>query len=162
MSVIITLTLGEISVATSIAAMRVGSNRQSGVDDAYIGPGSKRFASEFNGACAEIAFCKYRNLYPDLTVGPRSGGVDCVGRSGETVDVKCTDRSDGNLLVRIDKAASPCDYYALSVVRGPGEVEIIGYASADEVFRDENLKDVGHGPTYFIKQSQLHPLGGGV
>jgi len=113
--------------------------------------------TDLEGVAAEIAFGRMRNLFPDLSIGPRSGGPDFIGRDGSGIDVKTTTYDDGQLIATPKKAGDDgVDWYVLMVGTFPGPYEFKGYASREELFLPENLTDLGHGPTYALPQSALH------
>lgn len=102
---------------------------------------------------AEIAWAKWQNVFPCLSLIPRSGTADNVTR-GRKVDIKATDRLDGRLLVMLNKTLADADIYVLAIV-ADNVVDFVGYATAQDVFRPENIKDLGYGPTYVIERSAL-------
>lgn len=110
---------------------------------------------DLEGVAAEWAFCKALNVYPDLEGGPRQ--YDCK-YYGKTIDVKSTQREQGRLIVRPEKADDPCDYYALVTGTFPGPYTIRGVAEAQHVFAQKRLTDLGYGPVYAMPQADLYPF----
>jgi len=104
---------------------------------------------------AEIAFCKLYNIYPDLTITHRSGGYDCITCSGAKVDVKATIYFSGKLLAVINKHKSDADIYVLMVGKFP-TYTWVGWAKAGDLLSDENIIDLGYGPTYALSQDKLN------
>ena len=149
----VTLDIGEIEMAKAIARTRSSNNRMAGVVCRMRSP-SNTSEEEINGMGAELAYCKAFNIYPDFSVTPRKGGHDCV-HHGKTVDVKVTPHINGHLLVLPHKEEHGGEMYALVVGWMPNYT-IAGYATRDEVFIDDNLKDMGHGVSHAISQEELH------
>jgi|26BtaG_2_1085354.scaffolds.fasta_scaffold71528_1 hypothetical protein len=111
-----------------------------------------------NAIGAELAFCKLVNSYPDLQYKDRRIS-DTRLSNGKTVDVKNTDKEEGNLLVPLWKDRKQSDIYVLMIGTFP-EYRCAGYAAKDEVFLDQNISDPGlHGrPVYFVRQVDLAPI----
>jgi hypothetical protein len=149
----IDLDLSELVICQTIAAMRHQTNRSSNVKDRQRGNQDK-IAIDVDGMIGEVAAAKMLNLCPDFTVGQRSGGHDLIGRTGKTIDVKATRRSDGQLLGEIKKKDACCDVYMLMIVDDHGAV-FAGWAWGHELFDEANLVDLGHGQTYALPQSRL-------
>ena len=148
----ITLDAGEMAVANVLAAMRHGVNRHHGVVNGRMGPQSD-FETDLDGVVAEIAFCRWKNVCPDLSITPRSGGEDAIF-AGKHVDIKATRREDGRLLAVATKEIEDADIYVLAIVKG-NQVRFAGWAFAMELISKDNLTDLGHGPTYALAQSRL-------
>ena len=148
----ITLDAGEMAVAGVAAAMRTAVNRTAGVTDGKVGPQSQ-YQTELDGIVGELAFCKWKNVCPDLSVSPRHGGVDAVVK-GQRIDIKVTRRPDGKLICNIGKSANNVDVYILGIVKD-NEVDFVGWAFAHELINDDTIVDLGMGPTYVLPQSRL-------
>lgn len=88
MSIEVTLKQSEYAMAVYLSAMRQMVNERSGVEDKKMGARDGLEIS-VDGLVAELAFCKYFNVFPDLSFDPRSGGEDCL-MDGRLVDVKST------------------------------------------------------------------------
>lgn len=151
----VTLTDWEFKVCEMLAAQRHHSNRQGGVNDAQIGPQDSAM-TDLVGICGEFAFCKALNVYPDLTVSPRSGSYD-ARMGGMTVDVKTTVRESGRLLATLKKASHMCDVYVLAVGQDLN-YRLAGWVFSDELIDEVNVMNLGHGLVYALDQSQLHPV----
>jgi len=151
----------ELAIAAMIATIRQGTNEAAGVENRRDGatPGEE-WDTHWRGAKAEIAFAQLYNLAPDLTYMPRRGGVDFHTNAGTTVDVKSTDRPEGNLIARND-APGEAAVYVLALVDG-SDVTLKGYAMAEELFDRSNMRTLyAGGPlTYFVARDQLHPMPG--
>lgn len=155
MAVEVTLSAGEMAVAQQLAAMRNAVARAGKVRNAKMGPQSD-YQTDLDGLVAEIAFAKMMNVYPDLSVYPRHGGVDAVV-NGIRIDVKSTRYPHGHLVAVIGKESDAVDRYVLGHVND-NMVRFFGWATSDELIRQENMKDFGHGSGYALPQQQLHPF----
>jgi hypothetical protein len=130
-------------------AMHKVADQQMGNQDTW--------AIDIDGMVGEFCVAKALNLFPDLTVGIRSGGSDLVSRNGKHIDVKTTRVSNGRLLATIKKSSEPCDLYVLVTVDDAGG-NLIGWASKDALFNDQNKINLGHGVGYALDQAQLESL----
>lgn len=148
----ITLDAGEMAVASVSAAMRTASNRTAGVADVKIGPQSQ-YQIELDGIVGELAFCKWKNVCPDLSISPRIKGADAVV-DGKRVDIKVTRRPDGKLIAPITKNVEDVDVYILGIVND-NEVDFVGWAFSHELINENTVRDLGRGKTYVIPQSSL-------
>lgn len=101
---------------------------------------------------AEYAFCKWQNVFCDLVPDPRSGSADCV-LGGLGIDVKATRRSNGRLLVTL-KHNPDVQVYVLAIIEG-NMVRFPGYARREDICREENIVDLGHGKGYGLTQDKL-------
>lgn len=148
---IITLNEVEKRVAQYIAKRRKAVNAP--VRTTPLKKGDEHHdVAELEGIGGEIAFCKFLNIYPDLTIGPQHGGADC--ERGLLIDVKARRREDGMLLVVKSKRINAVDAYALMVGTFP-KYRFAGWCRADEVVNPDRLIDLGHGETYAIEQAEL-------
>ena len=154
---IIELNEEEQFIAQYIAKQRKKHNLEIGVTPPKVGPDDQEYLLniELDGIGGELAFCKMVNVYPDLTTQPRSGGHDCMYTT-YTIDVKTTRHKRGNLIVpafKINHNLLP-DIYALLISDFP-TFQYMGWQWAREVITQENLKDLGYGPTYFYEVGKL-------
>ena len=149
----ITLDSVEVAMAQMLATMRFNVARMAGVQNQRKG-GQSDYTTDLEGMASEMAFCKALNYWPDMTIGPRSGGWDLITRTGSRVDVKSTKHEQGHLLATLKKKPEDADYYVLMVGECP-TYRIAGYASAADLLKEENIIDLGHGPGYGLPQSQL-------
>jgi len=154
----VTLDSSEVAMAQVLATMRHNCTRMAGVKNARMGSQSD-YVTELEGMASEMAFCKACNLFPDMTIAPRSGGHDVEGRNGTKIDVKATKYQQGHLLATMKKKRTDADYYVLLVGECP-TYRIAGYASADDLLSEKNITDFGHGATYALPQSQLQTYKG--
>lgn len=146
------LSASEMAVVQMLASMRHTMNRGHDVNNSRIGPQSD-YQTDLDGLIAEFAFCKWKNIWPDLSIAPRAGGADCVFGKWK-VDVKATRRPNGRLLAVMSKTEQQAEVYVLAVVKD-NEVTFPGWAFAKELLNQKNVIDLGHGPTYALDQSQL-------
>lgn len=152
---IIELTDIECRIAEMIACARYNENRNAGISNLVDGlKGSHdHLLYEIIGVKSEMAFAKKYNVYPDLNTEIRSGGHDLLVMD-KKVDIKSTVRPNGQLLVHKTKSKTDSDIFALAVVDG-NVIDFKGWLQAEECFVEENVKDLGHGPTYAIPQDKL-------
>lgn len=59
-------------------------------------------------------------------------------------------------MVKTSKIKKPCDIYVLMVGKFP-VYNYRGFATGQELLVEENLGDLGHGPSYLLGQTRLHP-----
>ena len=107
-----------------------------------------------DGFGAEMAFCKLCNLYPDFSIGIRSGGHDCE-LGTKKIDVKQTHYPNGRLLGYIKKKVTECDINVLMIGRLP-TFEYIGWVLSEDLIKKENISNLGHGQTYALEQNQTN------
>ena len=150
------LSMDQQAIVTLIAALRVKANAAHYVTgNAKHRSNDHPYASMVDGLGAEIAFASKFNLFPDLTYNPRKGGSDFTARNGrETIDVKTTKWEHGHLLVAPEKSADPSDLYVLMVGEFPS-YRYAGYATKEQVFKEENLEVFLSKPSYAIDQNGL-------
>ena len=151
----ITLNEAELKICEWLAKNRYLKNRKETVKDNKIGPQSCD-VTDLDGICGEFAFCKAMNLYPDMSIYPRSGGHDIL-INGKRVDVKTTRYKSGKLLATKNKTIADSDIYVLIVSNSP-KYTIAGFCNASDLIKDDNLVDLGYGLTYAIDQSKLISL----
>lgn len=153
----VVLNEAEERLAIYLAKRRFQNARRMGVYNAKVGDQSNE-ATDQDGTGAEIGGCRMLNIFPDTTIPARPEDIpahDGILPDGRTVDFKQTAYPDGHLLVKIEKRQNPADIYVLMVGSLP-KYRCAGYATKEEVFRDENIGDLGHGPCYLIPQERLH------
>ncbi len=152
-SIRIDLTDQELFICRMVGVMRRSAamgnviDQQMGKDDTW--------AIDIDGVVGEFCVAKHLNVWPDLTVGIRSGGSDLVLKNGSTIDVKTTRHKSGRLLATLKKVGDPCDLYVLAIVDDRGS-NIVGWATKEELFVDGNKTDLGHGVGYAMTQEKLH------
>lgn len=150
----------EQKLSVSMGRARYNAARAANVKDKKIGDQSNE-ETDTDGFAAELAFAKLMNLYPDLTIGARRGGVDILLPSGKKVDVKQTKYPNGKLL-----AAPHCtgenDYYVLMTgsLNEGAKFTYRGYATKAELINESStvqLTKDGPLTKYGLEQSKLHP-----
>lgn len=154
------LTEEEIFIAKYIADQRFLENRKAGVKNTA----SKVFAgseADQQGMLGEMALCKHFNLYPDLSIQPRVGGYDMVLPTGITLDVKATKYKTGKLISPPwKKEKEDSQVYVLALLYDAPKVHIVGWATKDKLFQEQNLKVIRHGhhPCYVLERKELEPM----
>jgi len=138
----VNLSENELRVARMVAVERQLYSRKRYEDKKKMEDG---FQADVDGMVAEMCFGKLFNYYLDFSVGKKK--EDFVSRKGETIDVKSTRYKTGRLLATLDKKEDPCDIYVLMVADDQGGW-YRGYVRKEELFRDENIKDLGRGAGY--------------
>lgn len=152
----IELSKEEQIIAKMLARKRYRNARKKGIPDKKIGKQDNWF-TDLNGVGAEMAFCKRFNYYPDLQI-TEIPDFDAISHKGKTIDVKTTKYKSGKLVAAKWKTnKNPADIYVLMVGEFP-RYEFKGYATKEELFKEENLKDLGHGKGYALNQNQLKKL----
>jgi hypothetical protein len=141
----------EISVCRVIGNMRTIVARANSVGDQKIGPAHGSLVDE-DGVIAEYAFCKLWNIHMDLTVRPRAGSYDCMLKK-KRIDVKSTRVKSGHLAVKLARNED-VDVFVLAIIDG-NQVIFPGWASAEDVYNDNTIKDLGHGKGHCLTQDQL-------
>jgi len=126
--------------------------RSNNVFDAKIGP-QNGIDADIQAFKAEYAFAKWHNIFPDFGLSPRSGSYDGITKKGLRYDVKSTSNKNGNLLSTL-KVNKDIDIYILAYVF-EDSVEFIGWAWKDDLIKEENIKDLGHGHGYFLSREKL-------
>jgi hypothetical protein len=148
---IVTLTPDELTVCQLIGRMRSLIARSANVKDAKIGLQDGADA-DVQGVIAEFAFAKQFNVFPDLGLSPRSGSCDGV-LNGIRYDIKATHYKNGKLLCT-KKYNPDVDIYVLAIVDN-NQINFIGYAKSNELRKESNLIDLGHGEGYAMTQDKL-------
>jgi hypothetical protein len=144
---------GEILMATMLGLLRNSVNRAAGVVDRKKGDLDPA-TMDIDGMAAEVAFCKFQNLYPDFSLTPQRLTYDCLTSEGNKVDIKQTHYPNGRLLVNTDKVEAETTHYVLVIGRVP-KFRIAGYAEKADVFVEENLVELHGRKVYAIEQGNL-------
>jgi hypothetical protein len=153
----ITLSEHEARIAKWIGKERTAINRRHQVGDQRRSVDLSGEEVDIDGMGAEMALAKMLNVYPDFGLSPRHGGMDALW-GGVGVDVKTTRYPDGRLIATpLKSAETGVALYALLVGRLP-TYEFKGFVTATQLFAVSRLTDLGHGPTYAVKQAELAPL----
>ena len=147
----ITLSSDELHLAQFVGGLRTLIARGNNVRDAKMGDQDGLDADKV-AFIAEYAYAKHFNVFPDFGLSPRSGSADGI-TNGKRYDVKATRRENGRLLATL-KDNPDVDYYVLAIVCEP-VVKLVGWAWKRDLFREENIIDLGHGNGYGLTQDKL-------
>jgi hypothetical protein len=148
----------EQTLCEIVATLRHDNNRSQGVSNSKRGSQSD-FQTDLEGFAAELAFCKLLNLYPDLTIEPRTSTSDTGDvklPDGRTVDIKVTRYATGKLIAVPWKKAG-VDLFALMVGQFPCYT-FRGVMDSQELLAQERLGDLGYGPTFIANQEELKDI----
>jgi hypothetical protein len=104
----------------------------------------------YQGFGAELAVARVLNIYPDMSSDYSE--YDLLWE-GKTINVKSTKYPNGRLLIP-EYQGRTADWYILVTGEMP-EYIIRGVAHADQVFRKENIGDLGKGKAYMMEQNEL-------
>jgi len=143
----------ELDICEYIARKRQSENRNANVVDTQKGKQSP-IKIDIQGVKSEYGFAKLHNLFLDFSCLPRSGSADGVTKNGYRYDIKSTDRKNGNLICTL-KVNPDVDIYVLAYVN-EDEIEYVGWAAKEQMIKTENIKDLGHGDTYFLHRDKLN------
>ena len=154
------LSPSEIAMATHLASARQSVNRAAGISNRMVGFRDP-FEIDVDGVVGEFAVAKHLNVYPDLTFERRAGGYDIAFR-GLRCDVKARPYNNAPALQvpEYKKDRDNSDVYILVEVERTNTA-ILGFATKDKVFQDENLVDSvrsGH-RHYELAWEKLTPIG---
>ena len=147
----ITLNEVETRLARFVARRRYELARENNRPNLKMG-GQSNEITDLDGVAGEIAFCKVMNVYPNLVIG-EVDEYDADILSG-TVDVKTTKYRNGRLLAVRSKKMRQADLYALITGTIPN-YRFVGMATGEELFQEENIKDLGWGKGYVLDQDIL-------
>jgi len=139
----VTLTTREMAICMMMGALRMWQGAK--LDTTII---DKDKASP-QGFMAEYAFSKQFNLHMDIIGNLEKDSFDFISKDGATIDIKSTDRKDGNLVV----PKLMHDVYVLAIVDG-STVDFIGYATK-QMIEEAGKKDLGNGSVWFVNRKEL-------
>ena len=142
----------EIELCNYVGKLRSHIARNNNIKDAKIG-NHNGVDADIQGFKAEYAFAKKNNLFPDFGLSPRSGSYDGITKNNTRYDIKSTHHKKGNLLSTL-KINKDIDVYILAYVN-ENIIEFVGWANKEELIREENIKDLGHGKGYFLSREKL-------
>ena len=148
-----TLTDLEQKICSEGAEMRYNIARSSGVKNGKIGPQTNK-ETDLLGLGGELTVARWLNIYPDLTIYARQGGVDLLSHSGLRIDVKTTKYSTGMLLGKMNTSYKDIDIFILVTTSYP-TFTIRGWVTKDKLINPKNIINLGHGDGYGLKQNQL-------
>lgn len=139
-------------LAAMLGGIRTLMNRGGQVVDGKIGPQDGMTADQ-DAIIGELAFAKAHNVWPDLSLKPRSGSADLL-IGGKRIDIKSTRHPNGRLLGKC-KVNEDVDIYVLAIINDH-QVTFPGWAHRHELYDDNNLINLGHGVSYGLTQDQLN------
>ena len=147
----IALTDAECLMLKTLGGMRSLVARSAGVKDAKMGDQSG-LEADIDGLMGEYAFCKWKNIIPDLIPAPRSGSSDCILKN-QRIDIKTTRYKTGRLLATL-KNNQDIDIYVLAILED-NTVDFVGWAKKKDLCQEKNIKNLGHGNGYCLDQNEL-------
>jgi hypothetical protein len=147
----IILTDAECLMLKTLGGMRSLVARSAGVKDAKMGD-QNGLEADIDGLMGEYAFCKWKNIFPDLVPAPRSGSCDCVFKN-QRIDIKTTRYKTGRLLATL-KNNQDIDIYVLAILE-ENIVNFVGWAKKEDLCQQKNIKNLGHGDGYSLDQNEL-------
>jgi len=144
----------EQKIAKHLAVSRNKNARSKGKPNTKMGNQSDA-DTDLEGIAGELVVCKALNLYPDTEIDlvdlPK---FDLLTAKGNTVDVKTTKYLSGKMLATLKKNIADCNIYVLVVGTFPA-YRIAGWCWAEELLKEENIIDLGHGKGYALTQDKL-------
>lgn len=152
----------EKKICLFVARSRTKNNVDSGIKNPRVGP-REHDDEELEGFMAEFAFCKMFNLMPDFHIeftstSNGSDKGDAILKDGRSVDVKSTYREHGRILSRTWKKDNHgIDLYALMIGKN-GTYTLKGFIKHEDLFKPENLINLGYGNSYGVTQDKLNEL----
>ena len=154
---IVELNSTEQKLAQYLAKARYENARGRNKPDLKKGPQSNE-QTDLEGIASEIAAAKAVNVYPDLETDLDDlPELDLLTRNGYSIDVKATTYPNGKLITALWKKDKSCQFYMLVVGKFP-KYRIAGIMSANELMRDQRIKNLGHGNTYTAEQTELQSV----
>jgi len=148
------LTHAEVITCRIIGNTRALAARSANVVDKRMSDQSGIHLDE-DGVIGEFAFCKHKNIFFDPSASPRSGSFDCL-LLDKRLDIKTTRYANGRLIATMKKNPD-VDVFVLAIYDAKTHrVTFPGYVLADQLYRPENVRDLGHGPGYAIEQKNLN------
>ena len=147
----------ELAIADVVAQDRSSGSRKAGVVDQKKFKEKSGFFIDRLGIIGEMAVAKALNVCPIFNNGPQANGYDLL-YEGLRIDVKTTERSDGNLIIKI-KENPDVDTYCL--VRWDEEnsvATIVGYMPKHEVRQKEHERWIRRSCCYFVSADKLKSI----
>lgn len=145
----VTLTPDELEVANNLGEKRYANAMRLGLHTAEWRDSTTRHPL---GARAELAFCKWANLYPQLDAAYRPHFPDAL-LADALVDVKAIDNPTHNLVVRMDIPPGTFDLFVLVLEHEQGRYSILGWCLDSELEVRTLRADAG--PCRFRAQADL-------
>jgi len=145
-AVIVRLTQNQFLLAALVGLVRQIAASEKGQADKFEGAGD-RWATDIEGACAELAAAKGLGIFWPALVAPGKTASDLVGW-----EIRWTARADGCLIVR--PRDDPERRYLL-VTGARGSYELRGWIHGREARRDEWRREDG---VWFVPQAALEAV----
>jgi hypothetical protein len=145
------LTLADFLDATEVAVERIRVSAKRGHNHANVRSRSTltRLHDDTLGACAELAVAKWLGIQWSRSVGTYHIEADV----GEDVDVRCTDRDNGSLILREND--QPYRTFVL-VTGNPPNMSLRGYIRGEDGMRPHWWRDPNsYGGAWFVPQDAL-------
>ena len=152
---IVTLNNYEMLFCRDLACKRMLSNLSAGVTERKVGDGDP-YEIGLDGVISEYAFCKARNIFFDCSVEPRSGGYDCVSKDGVRIDIKSVRQKNRGLTIPL-KIKENVDIFVLAHITG-NIVNYYAYCRAEDIYKPENIKNIGYGDSYCLPLNALKQM----
>jgi hypothetical protein len=149
------LTPVEQRLVRYVGAQRQEQNERARVQDRKVCKDRDSTALHTDAFGAELACSRLLNVYPDLTVNPRSGGADLRLVDGRRLDVKQTSHESGRLLASCHKRATDSELHVLMIGTLP-LYRFAGWTDTKNLIRDENICNLPYGPCYALAQERLN------
>jgi len=145
---LIELTYEEMLIATLAAGLRRCRSKTKDWSDAHGYEGDAAWDIEVEGCAAELAYCKYRNVYWEAT-------LDSFKKAdvGTNVQVRHTVLDNGRLIVRDDDNNE--HFYVLVTGRAP-KMKIRGWIKGADAKKETYVNAPNNRePAYFVPQEML-------
>lgn len=136
MPVKISLTELEWEIVKLLAADRNSKARAIGY---YRDPGNRNDPDEIEirGVAAELAFCKFINVYPARTLNRVIDRDPDLILNGKTVDIKGTGAVENDLMVSMEVNHKHDIYVVLAVIRP--DAFYLGYSLGEILFKEDQI-----------------------
>lgn len=147
----ITLTTSELMTAAQVGVRRNISSIIKGNRSTHGADQDKLYQIHVEGACGELAFCRFANLYWPAKVDTYRSEPDI----DPNIEVKTRSRHDYELLVRKDD--NPDSIFVL-VTGIYGKYEVRGWMLGKDAMKDEYIQTHGgREAAFFVPQNKLLP-----
>lgn len=153
---IVKLLPGELRLARYVAKCRDQSCKRRGITNLKRDDSRDDEEINFEGAAAEIAACKFFNVFPDLEFELTDNDYDLKLHDGTTVDVKSTHWANGRLLVAPWKQSKAPDAYILMISNKTSSAfRLAGGVMAKDLFVPENRGTSSGKENFELTQHEL-------
>jgi hypothetical protein len=154
MAFTVTLSTLDFLDATDVAAARMRASAKRGLNHANVRNRTvfTRLGDDIRGAASELAAAKWLGIEWSRSVNTFRFEADV----GEDIDVRCTSRDDGRLILR--EKDHPYRWFVL-VTGTPPVLLLRGYIRGSDAMRPQWWKDPhGYGGAWFVPQVALIPI----